>query len=39
MPKSGKPKAVLKVKDLAPKSADTKAAKGGGVGPCWRTRK
>ena len=28
-----------KVKDLAPKSADTKAAKGGGVGPCWRTRK
>ena len=30
---------TVKVKDLAPKSADTKAAKGGGVGPCWRTRK
>jgi len=34
MSKSGKPKAVVKVKDLAPKSG-TKV-KGGGIEPCYR---
>jgi len=39
MPKSAKPGAALKVKDLTPKSDAAKDVKGGAVGPCGRSAK
>ena len=39
MPKSAKPSAVPKVKDLAPKSDAAQNVKGGAVGPCGRSAK